>query len=353
MKNRTRNIVGGLVVVFCLCVSPAAFAVDDARDRNDGRRELLDGMQDAMGKLPDRSRLPDLDMKIHRTSREPHYTRHAISMTAAENEIVPALLYVPEGAGPAKKTAAILALHPTGELGKEIVDGRGLPNRAYAKELAERGYVVIAPDYPGFGELSDHDFSGDRYESGTMKGIFNHMRCVDLLENRDDVDPGRIGVIGHSLGGHNAMFVGAFDPRLKVIVSSCGWTEFEDYDCGEETTRRYGGRLGPWAQDRYMPLLREKYGLDENRFPFQFHDVVALLAPRPFFSNSPLRDGNFSAAGVEKGIARAKPAYGRFQAEEMLQVRYPDAGHDFPPDIRSEAYRFLDRHLSHTPTRNE
>jgi cephalosporin-C deacetylase-like acetyl esterase len=44
-----------------------------------------------------------------------------------------------------------------------------------------------------------------------MKGIFNHMRAVDLLCSRPEVDPKRIGAIGHSLGGHNAMFVGLFD----------------------------------------------------------------------------------------------------------------------------------------------
>lgn len=50
----------------------------------------------------------------------------------------------------------------------------------WQRELAERGYIVIAPDYPSMGDLTDYDFSSDRYESGTMKAIFNHMRCVDL-----------------------------------------------------------------------------------------------------------------------------------------------------------------------------
>ena len=57
-----------------------------------------------------------------------------------------------------------------------------------------------------------------------MKGIWNHMRCVDLLVSRDDVDAEKIGTIGHSLGGHNAIFLGVFDRRVKVVVSSCGWT---------------------------------------------------------------------------------------------------------------------------------
>src|SRR5260221_2395852 len=59
--------------------------------------------------------------------------------------------------------------------------------------------------------------------------IYHHDPFVDLLQSRPEVDPARIGAIGHSLGGHNAMFVGLFDERIMVIVSSCGWTPLHDY----------------------------------------------------------------------------------------------------------------------------
>ena len=52
---------------------------------------------------------------------------------------------------------------------------------------------------------------------------------MDLLQSRPEVDPEKIGVIGHSLGGHNAMFTAVFDERLKVIVSNCGFTSFPKY----------------------------------------------------------------------------------------------------------------------------
>ena len=115
-----------------------------------------------------------------------------------------------------------------------------------------------------------YDFQTSAYASGSMKGVFNHMRGVDLLRAREEVDPERIGAIGHSLGGHNAMFLGVFDPRVKVIVSSCGWTPFHDY---------YGGRLNGWDQDRYMPRIRTVYGLDPDRVPFDFYEVVARVYP--------------------------------------------------------------------------
>ncbi len=79
------------------------------------------------------------------------------------------------------KLAAIVALHPTGAAGKRIVAGDGKAGRQYGVEMAQRGYVVIAPDYPSFGEYDKYDFAGDKYISGTMKGIANHMRCVDFL----------------------------------------------------------------------------------------------------------------------------------------------------------------------------
>ncbi len=310
------------------------------------RAQILEGMQAAMGKLPTRSNLPALDIKIIDSQEEATYTRHNIRFTVAENEYVTAYLYVPHQKDKPKKLAAMMVLHGTGDLGKQLVDGKSpLPNRAQAKELAERGYVVIAPDYPSFGDQADYDFEHDRYQSGTMKGIFNHMRCVDLLQSREDVDPESIGVLGHSLGGHNSMFVAAFDIRLKVVVSSSGWTLFEKYNIGKEASKRYGGKLGPWAQDRYMPLLRDKYQLDATKFPFNFDEIIAALAPRAFFSNSPVNDSNFDLEGIKQGIASVSTVYRFLNVEDKLQVRYPDSGHDFPEEVRMEAYRFIDKIL--------
>jgi len=314
------------------------------------RQRILRNMQKTMGKLPPRSGLPPFDIRVTDSLKEDTYTRYTINFTVAENERLPAYLFIPFQKGTPQKLPAILVLHETDPIGKRSVAGEGaIPNRAHAKELAQRGYVVIAPDYPGFGQLKDYDFDNDRYESGTMKGIFNHIRCIDLLQARDDVDAERIGVIGHSLGGHNAMFAGAFDTRLKVIVSSCGWTQMDYYNAGKEAAGKNGNRLAPWAQKVYMPQLRNKYRLDAEKIPFDFDDVISAIAPRAFFSVSPLKDNNFDVKGVREGIAAAAGVYRTLGVEDKLQVRYPDVGHDFPQESRIEAYRFIDQILEHTP----
>jgi hypothetical protein len=297
------------------------------------RKQILDGMQLAMGDLPDRYDLVDLDIKIVDEIKGKGFIRQSITFASEPGDRIPALLYIPSGVKKEDKLPAMLALHPTGPLGKLIVAGEGpLDNRQYGLELAQRGYVVLCPDYPSFGDY-DYDFEQDNYLSGTMKGISNHMRCVDLLESLEFVNSERIGVIGHSLGGHNAMFVGVFDQRLKVIVSSCGWTPFHDY---------YGGDIKGWTSMRYMPRLKENYFLDPNLVPFDFYEVVGALAPRPFFSNSPLHDSNFSVEGVKKGITEATKIYQLLDEDEKIRVTYPDCEHDFPTKIRLDAYNFID-----------
>lgn len=176
-----------------------------------------------------------------------------------------------------------------------------------------------------------------------MKGIFDNVPCIDFLQARNDVDPERIGIIGHSLGGHTAMFTAAFDPRIKVVVSSSGWTLFGFYDVGRATAD--GGKLLPWAQKRYAPFVQTRYHSKAEEMPFDFDDVIAAIAPRLFFSNSPIHDANFNVEGVRVGIANASQVYHFLNADDHLQVRYPVTSHDFPPLVRYEAYDFMDQYL--------
>lgn len=306
------------------------------------RGHALAGMQQAMGPLPPRDETLPLDVQVEGEAVQGEgYRRLKISFVAEPGDRVPAFLYLPTNLQDGERRPAMLALHPTGAAGKEIIDAVHPPyDVPYASELASRGYVVISPDYVSFGDYADYDFANDGYESGTMKGIVNHRRAVDVLASRPEGDPERIGAIGHSLGGHNAMFVGVFDERLRVVVASCGWNPFHYY---------YGGNITGWTSDRYMPRLKTVYELDPDRVPFDFYEVVAALAPRAFFSNSPLGDANFEVAGVKRAIPQARKVYALYGKEDRLQVRYPDVGHEFPAEMRCEAYEFIDAVLGFQP----
>ncbi|MCU0876822.1 MAG: FG-GAP-like repeat-containing protein, partial [Pirellulaceae bacterium] len=241
------------------------------------REAILEGMVEVMGNLPTSARRVPLDVKVESREETPDYVRFKLTYAPEPGDRVPALLLVPrsvglaaeDGIGFAALTAtsgrrfarlpAMLCLHPTNPDGKAQTAGLvGEPTRHYGHQLAQQGFVCLIPDYPSFGDYKDYDFKQKRpadpntgfgiaaesnkplYVSGTMKAIWNNIRAVDLLESLGYVDGERIGAIGHSLGGHNALYTAVFEPRIKAVVTSCGFNAFHDY---------YGGDLKGWTSD--------------------------------------------------------------------------------------------------------
>jgi len=293
----------------------------------------LSSITKVMGLLPHIDHHYPLNIQTLQEVKLQRYIRRKITFSAEPGSIVYAWLLIPHGAHHAP---AALCLHQTTHIGKDEPAGLGgKTNLHYAEELAERGYVALAPDYPSFGD-DKTDFGrgvyARGYKSGSMKGIVNHIRAVDLLVSLPEVDPRRIAVIGHSLGGHNALFVAAFDKRIRAVVTSCGFTSMAYYS---------GGNLKGWSSDRYMPLIATMYHNSPKELPFDFSDIFLAIAPRAVFINAPLHDSNFNVTGVDVCVAKVKS---RFPSGRLV-VEHPDCEHDFPSDVRQRAYGFLDREL--------
>ena len=301
-------------------------------------KHIRANMELVMGPLPDEKRRVPLEIEIVSEETTDKYIRRKVRFTPEPDDRVPAWILIPRHITQTTLVPAVLCLHQTNNVGKDEPAGLGgLPALRYAHELAELGYVCIAPDYPSFGEYR-YDFKkqGAHYSSGSMKAIWNNIRAVDLLETLPQVDKTRIGVIGHSLGGHNALFTAFFDNRLKAVITSCGFTPFHDY---------YKGQLKGWTSDRYMPLIRETYQNDPDKVPFDFYEILAGLAPRSCYSNSPISDSNFEVDGVRKAFKKAEAVFSLYGAESHLKLATPDALHDFPEIQRKEAYEWLKQQL--------
>jgi dienelactone hydrolase len=291
------------------------------------REQVLEAVQLVMGPLPKRQNVP-LEMKQEQEAMVGDLRRLKISYRTDASTRVGAYLFIPplkEG----HKAPAVLCLHQTTDIGKMEPAGLGpKSNLHYALHLAQRGYVTLAPDYPSFGEYK-YDFAEARYVSGSMKAICDNIVAVDLLQSLPQVDGQKLGCIGHSLGGHNAIFTAVFEPRLKAIVSNCGFTSFPKY---------YGGKLKGWTSSRYMPRIASVYNDDPKQVPFDFPELIGALAPRAFLAIAPLHDDNFEVSGVDDCIKAAKPIYELFGAARELEVFHPDCGHDFPEASREIAY---------------
>lgn len=298
------------------------------------RRHILEGMQEVMGPLPLSSARVPLDALVVEEMQRPGYTLRRITFAPEPGDRVPAYLLIPHQRK--GRVPAVLCLHQTTAEGKaEPAGEKGKSNLHYAAELARRGYVTLAPDYPNFGDYKLDPYAKG-YASASMKGIWNHMRAVDLLQSLPQVDPKRIGCIGHSLGGHNTLFLAAFDSRVKAAVTNCGFTSFPKY---------YKGDLTGWSHKGYMPRIAAEYGKDPKRMPFDFPEVLAAIAPRPVLAIAPVHDANFEVTGVMDCVESAAAVYELLGNKQGLKAIHPDCAHDFPPEIRRQAYDWLDAQL--------
>jgi hypothetical protein len=295
------------------------------------RTEIVRGMEEIMGPFPGKEKRCALDLRIEEEVDCGSYLRRLITYASEPGGRVPAFLLIPKKAL-GKKFPAVLALHPTDmQYGNRVVVEPLRANyRAYGRDLAERGFVVLAPAYPLMASYQP-DLAALGYRSGTMKAIWDNVRGLDLLDSLDFVRKGKYGAVGHSLGGHNAIFTAVFDERIKMVVSSCGFDSFQDY---------MNGNIKGWTSQRYMPRLAE-YQSRLGEIPFDFHELIGALAPRRVLISAPLGDSNFKWRSVDEVVAAASQVYSLYGVKANLRVEHPDCGHDFPEEVRAMAYRAL------------
>jgi dienelactone hydrolase len=197
-------------------------------------------------------------------------------------------------------------------------------------QLARRGYVAMCPrcflwQYRRGGKPEAAvEWLRARHPgvTGMAKMLYDATRAVDLLASMDEVDPRRIGAIGHSLGAKEVLYLAAFDERVRASVSSEG---------GIGLT--YSNWDAPWYLGE--AIRRPDFGLDHGQ-------ILALTAPRAF-----LLIGGDSADGDRSWpyIAEALPVWKLAGAGDAVGLLNHRRGHAFPPEARSLAERWLDAFL--------
>ncbi len=160
---------------------------------------------------------------------------------------------------PSRNRAAVILCQGSGN------DRSGLLSEARA--IAADGFGVLLFDWPGTGE------SGGviRYGASERAAL---QGALDYLVGQTDVDSGRIGVFGFSMGGHTVTQVASFDTRIRSVVLAGTFD-----DPAVQTRREYAsnGQLAVWGALLALRVMRMR--LDEMR-PV---DVVGEIAPRPVF----------------------------------------------------------------------
>ncbi|HSJ70571.1 MAG TPA: alpha/beta hydrolase, partial [Acidimicrobiia bacterium] len=164
---------------------------------------------------------------------------------------------------PSTNGAAVMLRHGSGSTRSGVLDK--------AVVLASHGYGVLLADARG------HGLSAGRGNDFGWWGDLDTEAGVTFLTGRADVDLARIGVVGSSMGGEEAIGAAAADPRIRVVVAE--------------------GATGRTVADK--DWYSEEYGLPgvvQEGIEWLTTTLVDLLSPAP--RPTALRDGVGGATGT-------------------------------------------------------
>jgi hypothetical protein len=197
--------------------------------------------------------------------------------------------------------------------------------------LAQRGMAAFCPRcflWEGTGSFVEKvkAFQGRHANSlGMAKMLWDAIRGVDLLQSLPYVDRRRLGALGHSLGGKTALYLAAFDERIKATVSSDGGI---------------GLRFSNWQDIWYLGA-----GINRLGFAREHHELLAMVAPRAF-----LLVGGEPPAGIDGDrswpfITAAREVYELYCSPCRIGLLNHKKGHTVPPEAQEKIYEWLTTYL--------
>jgi dienelactone hydrolase len=130
---------------------------------------------------------------------------------------LPGTLTIPAGAGP---FPAVVLVHGSGPNDRDESVGGAKPFRDLAEGLSSRGIAVLR--YEKRSRAHPASFTG-RF-TVDQETVDDAVAAAELLRGRKEIDPGRVFVLGHSLGGMMAPRIGQRDPRLAGLIILAGTT---------------------------------------------------------------------------------------------------------------------------------
>ena len=210
-----------------------------------------------------------------------------------------------------------------------ILGDRGSQQHGWPLEMIiDQGFAVatfccedVAPDSP---EAGGAKALWGEYGWGNIAAwAWGLSTALDYLLSDPDVDGSRVAVFGHSRMGKAAVWAGARDSRFAMVVSNasgCGGAALSRRRFGE-TVRRINTHYPYWFTGNF-----HYYNDNEDALPFDQHELLALIAPRPLYVASGTEDLWSDPRGEFLGLCGAAPAYALYGLDGFSENDMPEAG---------------------------
>lgn len=206
-------------------------------------------------------------------------------------------------------------------------EGYGVEGTTIYWRLAQEGYIVVAYDQFGFGDHLTYAFNfyeKNPHWSLLGRAVSDVSKVVDFLIDgkgitREEVpatDPAKIYICGFSYGGMVGLYAAALDNRIAGVASFSGFTPMRT----DTDSKPTGGIRRLWEWHHVLPKL----GLFHEReatLPYDYDDVIKMIAPRKVLIYAPLKDRFSDAADIKNCLKKVQTTR---KGKNNIQFKHPD-----------------------------
>jgi len=277
-----------------------------------------------------------------------NFVTYRVLMTFYTNVKCYGLLNVPYSIAEGEKRPCIVCQHGLEGCPEYVSDYKytNIPQinvyHTFAARLAEKGFITFAPQNP---TAYASTFRNIQRRAAAVKWdlmgfiLEQHRRMLDFLSTMPFIDTNRFAIYGLSWGGRTASWIGAAEPRYKVVVSSGNFSD---------AVKKYTS-----IENYYSYLFLAGYWLPEddlwkfNRFnKFSHAELAALIAPRPFMVECGWDDNVPRSEWASNEYIKVDKLYNSLNISDETWIEFFDGGHEIHG---VGTFEFLEEKLNFIP----
>ena len=291
--------------------------------------------EEVIGKLPAPEVPPN--PRARQAYDEPRWRGYEVALDVYPDVFAYGVLLVPRDLKPGERRPVVVCQHGLEGRSQDTIAREGRPfqyYKAFAAQLAERGFVTYAPQNPYLG--------GDKFRVLQRKAnplglslfsfiVRQHERTLDWLGSLPFVDPKRIGFYGLSYGGKTAV-------RVPPILADRYALSICSADYNEWILKNVS------VSSRYSYMFTGEYEMPEFDLgnTFNYAELAALMVPRPFMVERGHDDGVAPDEWVAYEYAKVRRLYDRLGIGDRTAIEFFNGPHAIHG---AGTFEFLHRHL--------